>query len=697
MTKCKAMTKKKKFLVLARVVFIFFAVLIVAAVVALSKMDMNNLRGTLLGILQNSTGMPIEITGDVSWKLSLRPQVTMNGVKIQNPSGKDNFFEAKSIDVRLNLLSLFLNRPTIQHVTLNDAKLHIQKDSVGKYDFPYSKEQDDSEHAKQSDYPFADLGLGGLRLNNLVANIGDEKYVVSQLSIRYSEFSKKREYKGWIKSGGDLMPFVAVFKKYNSDRKVYPVSVAFSSGGDALVANIALEGTSKIPIDFIIKGTVPDTKPIGKLLNLDLSEIPTIRVNLAGGMGHNKLTLHKSSVSLRGGDLDISGTVDWGKKQPEITAKISSKKLNLAKGAMPELYSNVPFPKGYVPNVFHDMPLFGDFLYDKRVSIKADFGDLIVYRNLSLNKLHIDMSVRDSRIRIDADTGFAGGNLVTAIDGDIEENGKMNLTMGAIGTNITIGKLLDQININNFISELPLDLQMYVQANGSDMSEIMKTIIGPVRLYSVGKGYAHSELVSYMYGEDFLTSLRHSIQDMFRSQKKHDQMTIKAVTANLKLRDGLIETQNGVAIETNAINMLLSGDVNLGKETIKLSLTTVPVRGLKLSITGHVVNTITISGNLAEPDIKISGAAVAGKALSATGIGLMLAPLTGGIGLVAGAGLGLVAGDLLENWLADDNPAKTALKKGAPASSDDPEWMNLEPLDLANGVIKPELTAVSEK
>ena len=165
-------------------------------------------------------------------------------------------------------------------------------------------------------------------------------------------------------------------------------------------------------------------------------------------------------------------------------------------------------------------------------------------------------------------------------------------------------------------------------------------------------------------------------------------MTIKAVAANLKLRDGVIETQNGVAIETNAVNVMLDGTVNLGAETLKLSLTTIPVRGIKLSISGNVVNTITITGNLAEPDIKISGAAIAGKALSATGLGLLLAPFTGGLGLVAGAGVGLIAGDLLTNWLADDHPCKTALKRGAPEKRGDPEWLNLAPLELADGVIE---------
>ena len=190
-----------------------------------------------------------------------------------------------------------------------------------------------------------------------------------------------------------------------------------------------------------------------------------------------------------------------------------------------------------------------------------------------------------------------------------------------------------------------------------------------------------------MYGTDFLTTLRHSITDLFSSEKKYNQMTISCVSVNTKLREGLIETQHGVAVETNAINVRLAGNLDLGDEKMQLSLTTVPVRGLKLSLTGNVVNSMEITGNLAEPTIRISGAAVAGKVASATGIGLLLAPFTGGIGLVAGAGVGLLAGDLLENWLADDNPCETALERGAPSRRGDAEWMDLSAADLANNII----------
>ena len=170
--------------------------------------------------------------------------------------------------------------------------------------------------------------------------------------------------------------------------------------------------------------------------------------------------------------------------------------------------------------------------------------------------------------------------------------------------------------------------------------------------------------------------------------KKYNQIKVSCVALNAKLRDGVFETQNGVAVETNAINIRLAGALNLGDEEMKLSLTTVPVRGLKLSLTGKVVNSIELTGSLAEPDIRISGAAVAGKVASATGLGLLLAPFTGGIGLVAGTGIGLVAGDLLENWLADDNPCETAMERGAPLYRDDPEWMGRPMAELVNSILE---------
>ncbi len=672
--------RRNAFLPILRIVGLFFVGLVVAVVVALSRVNLETLRGNLVAVLRDATGMPIEIDGAVSWKLSLRPYVELSQVRVANAAwAKEKYaFSAEKIDVRLNLVSLFRNRPTIQNVRVYDADVNIERNSDGEYSLKRLarvRKTTDTASVGPEKYPFRDAGLGGVQVKNLRVNFLGDFYSLSGLNVRLMPHAPGREYSGWVKSGDDVLPFIVSFAEYNAERKIYPVRVALSTGGgDALIANVALEGKSKMPIDFIIKGDVFDAEKFGRLFNLDMTDVPGFSVNMTGGMDRRKITLRKSEVVLRDTRFNISGDFDWGKKNLIMNVDIFSPRVDLAQ-LFPGLYDEGRMPKKKKLNVFKNIPLFADELVDRQIDLNIKIDDFVVYRDLNLNKLNLNLDARDNHVRLDVDTGFADGNIKIGIDADVEENGHIWLQSAMRGEKVVVGEILKEIGNNDFISELPMDFEAYVRANGKDLSQIMQTITGPVRVYSSGAGYAHSALVANMYGTDFLTSLRHSIQDLFSSQKKHDQIKIKCVALNVKLRNGEFETQNGFAIETNAINVRLAGALNLGGEEMRLSLTTVPVRGLKLSLTGNVVNSVSLSGSLAQPDIKISGAAMVGKVASATGLGLLLAPFTGGISLVAGAGIGLVAGDLLENWLADSNPCQTALEYGAPDKHDDPEWM----------------------
>ena len=684
-----------------RIIGLFVMGLIIALFVALSQVKLETLRGDVLSILRDATGLPVEIEGAVSWKFSLRPRIELNQVRVLNASwAKEKYaFSAEKIDVRLNLLSLFRDRPTIQNVRIHDAVLNIEKNSDGAYSIEPFKKSDDADLATdtentdavntvvQPEYPFEDPGLGGVQVRNLVANVFGDTYKIVGFSVRYVPKDEEREYAGWIKSDQDVFPFIVSYSRYNAERKIYPVRIALATGGDALIANIALEGTSRAPIDFKIKGDIPDIASFGRLFNLDLAYMPAITVNMAGGVDRKKLTLRKSSLSVRGTNLNVSGFVDWSGRTPSYKVEIESKSINLME-LFPELYSG---HKRLHPNrelnAFKDIPLYGKDMLGLELSVRLIADNFIVYRDLNIRDLDVSAKLKNNHIRIDGTSIFSGGNIRIGADADIDPNGRIFMQAAAAGRNLSVGTLLHQLRIDNLISDLPVNIEAYARANGRDLSEVMQTITGPVQAYSIGAGYAHSELVSYMYGADFLTNLRHSIQDLFRTDKKYNQMKISCVAVNTKLRDGLAQTRQGVAVETNAINVRLAGDVDLGDETMHLALTTVPVRGIKLSLTGNVVNSIEITGNLSEPDIKISGAAVAGKVASATGIGLLLAPFTGGIGLVAGAGVGLLAGDLLENWLADDEPCKTALERGAPPMRGDPEWLNAPLTELIDGVL----------
>ena len=684
--------KKGSFFKIMRVLVLFVMGLVVAVVVALSQINLESLRSSVLTVLQDATGLPVEIDGAVSWKLSLRPQIELNRVRVPNAdwAHHENAFSAAKIDVTLDLISLFRDRPTIQNIKIYDANICVEQNAGGEFSVVPNIGDAATDAGKNvdvpADFPFAASGLGGLEIQNLSADFWGTQYDIDGVQIRYMPREDTLEYSGWLRNDGDVFPFIVSFSKYNAERKVYPVRIAFATGGDALIANVALEGTSKAPIDFIIKGDIPDVVALGNMFNLDLQPMPTMSVNIAGGYDWQKLTLRNSSLTVRGNTLAFSGVVDWSGDLPKLTATIESKSISLLE-LFPDLYGRSWVHPNRDLNVFHDIPLYGTEYLKFNADLHVMLDNFIVYRDFNLRDMDAHVKLENGHARIDATTVIADGAVRAAANVDINPDGRLYIDLGGTGRGIVIGNLLNQIKIRDFISELPVNFDMYVQANGTNLSEIMQTITGPVQIYSAAGGYAHSALVSNIYGTDFLTTLRHSITDLFSSEKKYNQINISCVSINTKLRNGLIETQNGVALETNAINVRLAGSLDLGNENIKLALTTVPVRGLKLSLTGNVVNSIEITDNLAEPTVQISGAAVAGKVASATGIGLLLAPFTGGIGLVAGAGVGLLAGDLLENWLADSNPCETAMKRGAPAQRDDPEWLNVPVGDLVNGIL----------
>ena len=135
MRKIRPSSRRRIFFTITRIIAVFFMGLVVALVIALSQLNLETLRGDLVTVLRNATGLPIEIDGSVSWKFSLRPRVELNDVRVPNAAWAHNpdGFTARRIDVRLNLVSLFRDRPTIQYVKVHDAAIFLEQNAAGEY------------------------------------------------------------------------------------------------------------------------------------------------------------------------------------------------------------------------------------------------------------------------------------------------------------------------------------------------------------------------------------------------------------------------------------------------------------------------------------------------------------------------------------------------------------------------------------
>ena len=173
----------KRHLWLLRMIALFFMGLIVAVIIALNQINLESLRGNILTVLRDTTNMPVEIDGNMSWNFSLRPTIEFNDVRIPNAewAKNKNMFFAKKITVRLDLMSMFSSHPVIRNIKVYDAKVAIEKNTNGEISVVFNQKepQEKTPEAEKNEiplYPIEQFPFIGLDVENLYVDVFGDKY-----------------------------------------------------------------------------------------------------------------------------------------------------------------------------------------------------------------------------------------------------------------------------------------------------------------------------------------------------------------------------------------------------------------------------------------------------------------------------------------------------------------------------------------
>jgi len=125
-------------------------------------------------------------------------------------------------------------------------------------------------------------------------------------------------------------------------------------------------------------------------------------------------------------------------------------------------------------------------------------------------------------------------------------------------------------------------------------------------------------------------------------------MEVQCGVVHFRVENGIMHSEDGIAFETERMNILSGGTVNLHDESIDLSIGTEPREGIGVNLS-NLVNVVRLGGTLAEPGIRVDAAKSGMAAARAAG-----AVMTGGLSLL-GEGL-------YNRATADSTPCKTALE-----------------------------------
>ena len=450
-------------------------------------------------------------------------------------------------------------------------------------------------------------------------------------------------------------------------------SFPFAVKATALAADLSAEGIVGKPlegagIDVKLALKAADLSETMKALavvvpDLAGADVPSEAVTISGHMRQTRAGVSFTDLSASVGPSDLSGSasVDLSGTRPRFTAEFVSKNLDLA--ALTPAAEKTP-PAAPVPaadtaaagpqRLFSPdpLPLDGLRAVDGNLTVKVDH--LVVPGGLVLDDALMTLVLDRAQLTVaPLRARLAGGT----VDGKFQIDGMQDVAtvdLALVGKGIVAGDAVDQMGVADLVEGGPTDLDVLLSGRGASVREIMGSLGGHLTV-EMGKGRLHSKAVE-IAGGDVVTQLA-DVLNPAADNREFSELSCAVV--RFRVEKGLATAKNGIAVETDKVNVVGAGTVNLGEETLDLAVKPEANAGIGINLSSAVAGLVRVQGTLAAPSVGIDKMGAAKAALS---VGAAFA--TGGLSVLGEA--------LISKETKDPHPCLTALGKTPPPEAASP-------------------------
>ena len=330
-------------------------------------------------------------------------------------------------------------------------------------------------------------------------------------------------------------------------------------------------------------------------------------------------------VALGGKSSQLKGTAALNPSKPsQFNFSFKAGELDLS--AIPAFNSHAssqtPTAKGATERFFSDNPLPLDYLPNGNGTLNIDIAQLVLPSKVVLKK--VVMLARLSPQQLDIPkVVFQLGN--GQFDGTARignTQGSPNWAFKGQASGFTLEQLLASTDSKGKVSGGDMRAAFNFTSSGMSPHQIASSLSGQSQI-TIGSARLASSFMNQ--GGDVLITLFDAINPL---RKKSNETVLECAVAYLPIKAGLVSVKDSVGIETDRLNIALTGFINLNSEQINLAIYPKEKSGLTAGV--DLANLVRLQGTLAKPQVGINKEAVVNQAL-ALGLGF----LTGGASIVA--------------------------------------------------------------
>jgi hypothetical protein len=547
---------------------------------AASSINPAQLTQLLSSAVKDSTGRDLTIAGPVSLKIFPSIGVKAEQVTLSNApwASHSQMLALKHLELEVKLFPLFLGRVEMSSIHLAGLDAHLETNKSGQSNWNLSP-------------PLTSVNSKSTASSTPQTSSDDSTFVAIE-AIRISD--ARITYQ----DGNSPVKLIEIPK----------LSVMAAGSKTAILLDLQYANYK-----LGLKGKMGSLREI--IVDWDQNPVKT---NL-------DLTL-----TLNGKSLDITGKINKEPKVlPQFDVKLESRAFDLAPIAAASLVSSAEQSRvsksidSQSKYFFSDDPLPFELLPNANGSITLNINQLIMPNQTPLKDVSGTIAFKGDRIDIN-DLKFELGKGQAQAQISLAQIGgnAPTVSMKALAKGFTLEQVLVSSDSSTKMSGGDAQIALNLSGRGKSLHQIVGAANGTAQM-TVGNARIDSDLLNA--AGDLAITIMDALNPM---RKQSNQTILECAVAYLPVSNGLINIKDSIGVETDKLDITLSGTLNLNTEAINLKIDPRQRSGV---ITGvNLGSLVQLEGTLQNPKTGINKEGVVNSAVS-IGLGI----LTGGISIAA--------------------------------------------------------------
>ena len=559
----------------------FAAILALGAWYAASSINPTQLTQLLSSAVKDATGRDLKIAGPVSLKIFPSIGVKAEQVTLSNASwaSQSQMLALRQIELEVKLLPLFLGHVEISSVNLVGLDADLQTNQAGQSNWDLSS-------------PVSTINSKSTSSTPPQASSSDSTFVAIE-AIRLSDTRIRYQ------NGNNPVRLLEIPK------------LSLIADGSKTVILLDLQYTN---YKLGLKGNMGSLRQA--IVDWDQAPVKT------------SLDL---TLTLNGKSLEITGKIDKEPKVlPKFDIKLESKSFDLAPLAAASLISSDgKLTVAAKPTISQGRYFFSDdalpfnVLPNANGVIALNIDELKLLNQTPLKHVNGTIAFKGDKIDInDLKFELGKGQAQAQISLAQISSAAPTISMKAFAKGFTLEQLLVSTNSSAKMSGGDAQIALNLSGGGKSLHQIVGAANGSAQM-TVGNARIDSGLLNA--AGDLAVTIMDTLNPM---RKQSNQTILECAVAYLPVINGMVNVKDSVGVETDKLNIVLSGTVNLNSESINLKIDPHQKSGLTTGV--NLGSLVQLEGTLQNPSAGMNKEAVVNSALS-IGLGF----LTGGISIAA--------------------------------------------------------------